>query len=112
MNHSEKIIGEKIRDPQQNLPFAQSTTPTHTPTLVVEAFNNEYHKTWSSDNVDQDKMTALKTRIRIIKGADLYDQATKMCLVPNMVVPKIFVFLNSLNILDIKYTGTQCQANF
>ena len=48
-------------------------------------------------------MTALKTRIRVIKGTDLYDQATKMCLVPNMVVPKICVpeFIKYIGILNI-----------
>ena len=50
-----------------------------TPTLtVVDAFTNEFHKTKSFDDIDQDKMATLESRIRAIKGVDLYDpvQAT------------------------------------
>jgi hypothetical protein len=50
-------------------------------------------------------MTALEARIRAIEGVDLYDliQAAKICLVPNVVLPKKFRVPEF-----IKYTGTQC----
>ena len=48
-------------------------------------------------------MTTLEAIIRAIEGLDLYDvvQAVKMCLVPNMVVPKKFRVPEF-----IKYIGT------
>ena len=69
----------------------QSTTPAPTPT-IADALANESHKTKPFDDVDQDKMATLEARIRAIEVVDLYDpvRATKMCLVPNMVVPKKF----------------------
>jgi hypothetical protein len=47
----------------------------------------------------------LEARIRAIEGVDLYDpvRAAKICLVPNVVVPKKFRVPEF-----IKYTGTQC----
>jgi hypothetical protein len=49
-------------------------------------------------------MAALEARIRAIEGVDLYDpiRAAKMCLVPNVVIPKKFRVPEF-----IKYTGTQ-----
>jgi hypothetical protein len=84
----------------------QSTTPVPTP-VVADAFANESHKTKPFDDIDQDKMAALEARIRAIEGVDLYDpvRATKMCLVPNVVVPKKFRVPEF-----IKYTGTQCPV--
>ena len=49
-------------------------------------------------------MAILEAKIRAIEGVDLYDpvRAAKMCLVPNVVVPKKF------RVPDfIKYTRTQ-----
>lgn len=67
--------------------------------IGVDAFTNKSHKTKSFDDIDQDKMVALKARIRAIKGVDLYDlvQVVEMCLVPNMVVPKNSIFPCSSN---------------
>ena len=58
-----------------------------------------------SNDIDYDKMTVLEARIKIIEGLDLYDlvQAMKICLVLNMVIPKIFCVPKF-----IKYTRTQC----
>ena len=72
--------------------------------IGVDAFTNESHKTKSFDDIDQDKMVALKAKIRAIKGVDLYDlvQVVEMYLVPNMVVPKTFYIP-----LFIKYISTQ-----
>jgi hypothetical protein len=52
-----------------------------------------------------EKWTALEERIRAVEGNHLCDlvKATKMCLVPNVVVPKKFRVPEF-----IKYTGTQC----
>ena len=82
----------------------QSTTPAPAP-VVVDTFANESNKKRSFDDIDQEKMTALEARIRVIKGVDLYDpvKAAKMCLVPNMVLPKTFRVPEF-----IKYTETQC----
>jgi len=56
------------------------------------------------EDIDYNKIVTLEVRVRVIKGVDLYDlvQATKMCLVLNMVVPKHFYVPKF-----IKYTGTQ-----
>ena len=79
----------------------QLTTLVSTP-IIINTFTNETHIIRLSNDIDQDKMTALEARIRAIEGVDLYDlvKATKMCLVPNVVVPKIYKFSNSLNILE------------
>jgi hypothetical protein len=52
-------------------------------------------------------MATLEARIRAIEEVDLYDlvQIVKICLVPNMVVPKMFYVPDF-----IKYTGTQCPV--
>ena len=46
--------------------------------------------TRSSKDIDHDKITTLKARIRAIKRLDLYDfvQVVKICLILNVVVPK------------------------
>jgi hypothetical protein len=50
-------------------------------------------------------MTVLEAKIRAIKGVNLYNLvgAVKICLVPNVIVPKKFRVPEF-----IKYTGTQC----
>ena len=58
-------MGKHGQEPQHNPTFVQSTAPTLT--LVIDAFTNESHKTKSSDDIDQDKMTALEARIRAIE---------------------------------------------
>jgi hypothetical protein len=52
-----------------------------------------------------EKWTALEERVRAIEGNHLCDmvKAAKICLVPNVVIPKKFRVLEF-----IKYTGTQC----
>ena len=50
-------------------------------------------------------MFVLEERLRAVEGNDWFDlmRATKVCLVPNIVVPKDF------RIPDfIKYTGLEC----
>jgi hypothetical protein len=105
-NQHEDIIEEQAQEPRHNPVFVQSTTPALTP-AVADAFANEYHKTKSFDDIDQDKMATLYARIRAIEGVDLYDpvRAAEMCLVPNVVVPKKFRVPEL-----IKYTGTQCPV--
>ena len=68
-----------------------SETPTPAP-IVVDTFANEFYKTNSSDDIEQNKMAMLEAKIKAIKGVDLYNpvQVVKMCLVPNMVLPKKF----------------------
>jgi len=97
-------MSEHSQEPPYNPAFVDSTPPAPGP-LVIDPFANESYKTKSSNGIDQDKMVALEARIRAIKGVDLYDlvQATEMCLVPNVVVPKKFRVPEF-----IKYTGTQC----
>ena len=72
---------------------------------VFTPFANESYKAKSSNNIDQDKMAALEARIRVIEWVNLYDlvRAAEICLVPNVVVPKIFRVHEF-----IKYSGTQC----
>jgi hypothetical protein len=50
----------------------QSAAPTPAP-VVINAFVNEPHKTKSSDDIKQDKMTTLEARIKAIEGVDLYE---------------------------------------
>jgi hypothetical protein len=54
-------------------------------------------------------MAALKAKIKVIEGGNLYDpvRAVKKCLVPNVVVPKKF-YVSKF----IKYTGTQCPMTY
>ena len=99
MNHHEEVTGERVQGPEQNPAFVQAAVPTPaaTPTVIP-----------TSEGIDQDKKTMLEARIRVIEGLNLYDpiQAAEMCLVPNVVIPKIF------RVQDfIKYTGTQCLIN-
>jgi hypothetical protein len=93
-----------VRSLNYNLTFVQSTAPTLA-TAIVEAFANESHKIKSSDDINQDKMVALKVKIKAIERVNLYDlvHVVLMCLIPNVVVPKKFCVLES-----IKYIGTQC----
>jgi hypothetical protein len=46
----------------------------------------------SSSDIDHDKIVVLEARVMAIKSVNLYDlvQAAKMCLVSNIVVPKMF----------------------
>jgi hypothetical protein len=48
--------------------------------------------------IDYDKVEALETRVKAIKGVKLYIpvEATKICLVPNVIVPKNFHVLEFL----------------
>jgi len=58
--------------------------------------------------MDQNKLFALEERLRAVEGNDWFDlmRATKVCLVPNIVVPKDF------RIPDfIKYTGLECPKH-
>jgi len=52
------------------------------------------------------KWTALEERVRAVEGNHLCDlvKAAKMCLVPNVVIPKKFRVPEF-----VKYTGTQCS---
>jgi hypothetical protein len=100
----EETMSEHGEEPTPNPAFVHSMPPAPTP-AVIDPFVNESHRTKSSNGIDQDKMAALKARIRAIEGIDLYDpvRAAEMCLVPNVVVPKKFCAPEF-----IKYTGTQC----
>jgi hypothetical protein len=52
------------------------------------------------------KWTALEERVRAVEGNHLCDlvKAAKICLVPNVVIPKKFRVPEF-----VKYTGTQCS---
>jgi hypothetical protein len=54
-----------------------------------------------------EKWTALEDRVRAVEGNHLCDlvKAVKMCLVPNVVIPKKFRVPEF-----VKYTGTQCPV--
>jgi hypothetical protein len=97
----EETMSEHGQEPPYNPAFVHSMPPTLAP-AVIDLFANESHKTKSSNGIDQDKMAVLEARIRAIEGVDLYDpvRAEEMCLVPNVVSRKNFVFLNSSNTLE------------
>jgi hypothetical protein len=54
-----------------------------------------------------DKWVALEQRLRAFEGTSLHDhiKAAKMCLVPNVVIPKKFRLPEF-----VKYTGNQCPV--
>jgi hypothetical protein len=89
----EERVSEHGQKPQHNPAFMHSATLAPTPE-VMDTFANESHKARSSDSIDQDKMVALEARIRVAVWA------VEMCLVPNIVVPKSFVFPSSSNIME------------
>jgi hypothetical protein len=90
--------------------FEQQFT-THVPpaqvSVTVNLTTDDPHRMKFSKHVDYDKLTALEERLRAVEGADLYDpvHAVKMCLVPNVAVPKEFRVPEF-----IKYTGTECPV--
>lgn len=59
-------------------------------------------------DVNQDKITTFKARIKAIKGVELYDtvQTIELCLVSNVIVPKKFQVLKF-----IKYIENQCPIS-
>jgi hypothetical protein len=59
----------------------------------------------STDFMNYDKLSALEERLRVVEGNDWFDpmRATKVCLVPNIIVPKNFRVPEF-----IKYTGLEC----
>jgi len=59
----------------------------------------------STDFVNYDKLSALEGRLRAVEGNDWFDhkRAAKVCLVPNIIVPKNFRIPEF-----IKYTGLEC----
>jgi len=63
----------------------------------MDAFTNKSHKTKYFEDINCNKIVTLEVRVRAIKGVDLYDlvQATKMCLVLNVVEQNISVYLSS-----------------
>jgi len=95
-------MSEHGQEPQQKPTFVQSATPALAPT-VMKASAIESYMAKAFDNIDQYKLEALEARLKVIEGADLYDpvRAAKMCLVPNVVVPKKFRVPEF-----IKYSGT------
>jgi hypothetical protein len=56
---------------------------------------------------DLDKLAALEQKMRAFKRTSLHDhiKATKICLVPNMIILKTFRVSKF-----IKYIGTQCPV--
>jgi hypothetical protein len=52
---------------------------------------------------DLNKFIALEQRMRAFKGIRLYDpiKVVEMCLVPNVVIPKILECQNLLNIREL-----------
>ncbi|XP_061965260.1 uncharacterized protein LOC133689413 [Populus nigra] len=90
--------------------FEQQSTTNVPPAQVSVTVNltaDDPHMVKFSKQVDYEKLTALEDRLRVVEGADLYDpvHAAKMCLVPNVVVPKEFRVPEF-----IKYTGTECPV--
>ena len=56
---------------------------------------------------DLDKLATLEQKMRAFKGTSLHGhiKATKICLVPNVIILKTFRVFKF-----IKYTGTQCPV--
>jgi hypothetical protein len=78
--------------------------PTHAP-ITMDLTTEGIPDNRSPSVMDQNKLFALEERLRAVEGNDWFDlmRATKVCLVPNIVVPKDF------RIPDfIKYTGLEC----
>lgn len=68
--------------------------------IVVDAFAIESLKIRYFKDIEYEKLAALEARVRAIKGGDLYYlvRAVRICLVPNMVVPKKFHVPEFINI--------------
>jgi len=61
-----KRMGKHAQEPQYSPIFVQSTALAPAP-VIVDAFSNKSHKTKSSDDIDQDKMAALKPESWLLK---------------------------------------------
>ena len=78
--------------------------PTQAP-ITVDLTMEGIPDNRSPNLMDQDKLFALKERLRAVEGNDWFDpmRAAEVCLVPNIVVPKDFRILEF-----IKYTSLEC----
>jgi len=65
--------------------------PTYAP-ITVDLTAEGTPDNRSTSLMDQDKLFALEERLRVVEGNDWFDpmRAAKVCLVPNIVVPKDF----------------------
>ena len=94
-----------------NEQYFVSITPiqqTHAPItmdLNIEGTPNNR----STSLMDHDKLFALEERLRAIEANDWFDpmRAVKVCLVPNIMVPKDFWILDF-----IKYTSLECLNTY
>ena len=101
-------MGENKAPPEsQQAMYFQSTQLVYPiripPTIVLTV--EEYQKDKVVEKDGLEKLDAIEDWTRAINGTSLYDpvKASKMCLVPHVVIPKRFRVLEF-----VKYTGTQC----
>jgi hypothetical protein len=95
--------GANSADEQHFVPITP-IQPTHPP-ITVDLTTERIPDNRSPSLMYHDKLFALEERLRAVEGNDWFDpmRAAKVCLVPNIVVPKDF------RIPDfIKYTGLEC----
>jgi len=85
---------------------AQPVYPMRIPHAVEPTLVESHHDKMVGDE-GLEKWVALEERVRAVEGNNLYDpvKAAKMCLVPNIVIPKKFRVPEF-----VKYTGTQCPV--
>jgi len=79
-------------EPQYAAHFlTQPVYPTRIPHTVEQTLE-ESHKDKMVGDKGLEKWTALEDRVMAVEGNHLYDpvKAAKMCLVPNVVIPKKF----------------------
>jgi hypothetical protein len=73
--------------------------------LTIDSIEKESQKSKMVKEDGLNKLVALEQMMRAFEGIRLYDpiKAAKMCLVPNVVIPKKFRVPEF-----VKYIGTQC----
>jgi hypothetical protein len=91
----------------QQATYFQFVEPAY-PIKMSSTIDFTIKESWKDKMIKEDdlkKLVALEQRMGAIERSSLYDliKATKMCSVPNMVIPKKFRVLEF-----VKYTGTQC----
>jgi len=64
--------------------------------------------------IDYDKVEALETIVKAIKGVKLYNpvEATKICLVPNVIVPKNFRVPEFIKYPRTQYPTTHLKSYY
>lgn len=80
--------------------------------FTVDLTVEESKKDKAVEEDDLWKLVILEEMIRVIEGTNFYDlvKAIKMCLVPNVVIPKKFRMLEFIKYIGTQYSITHLKA--